>query len=108
MMLITLLQSSKAPVVGQAAPPDWRLDYEIFLTFAHFISFGGFTVLWGWVFALRMPMHRAALFAFVGAILFSILTESLQTFVPDRGASLWDLGINALAAWVGYTLLRRL
>lgn len=107
LMLVTLLQSSAQPIVGQPAPQEWRLDHEAFLTVAHLVSFGGFTLLWAWTFSAQRTLSQALLWAVGAALLFSLLTESLQTLVPDRGFSLWDLAMNAIGALLVLGVLTR-
>lgn len=107
LMLVTLLQSSAQPIVGQPAPQAWRLDHEAFLTVAHLISFGGFTLLWAWTLSAHRAPRQAIVWAVGAALLFSLLTETLQTLVPDRGFSLWDLGVNALSVWAVQRVLIR-
>lgn len=104
LMLVTLLQSSAQPLVGQPAPQDWRLDHEAFLTVAHLISFGGFTLLWAWTFNAHRAARQAIQWACGAALFFSLLTETLQTLVPDRGFSVWDLAMNALGMWAARRL----
>lgn len=109
LLTLTLLQSSAEPVVGPAAPPGPpTLQGEALLTLAHVIGFAGLTLLWTFAFDQTMRQPRAIVLAVVIAVILGIVTEYLQTGVPDRNSSLWDYTVNILTALgTGYLLLRR-
>jgi len=47
---------------------------------------------------------RSALFAVLGAALYSLTDEFHQIFVPGRGPSLWDCGLDTLGATLAMVL----
>lgn len=108
LLTLVLIQSSAHPVVGPVAPRDFNLAWEIFLTAGHLI---GFTVL---VIALysalttAAPPLRALIVAVVFACALGLLSEYIQSFVPDRSASLFDLACDwGMAFCAAYQIRRR-
>lgn len=94
-----LLQQPGTPAVEVVAPqasPDWQR--EIVFTIGHILGFGVLFVLWFWVF----PGKRLA----AAGITFSVgvFGEYLQSRLPERNASVYDIIINligiCLAAWI--------
>ncbi|MGQ9750721.1 VanZ family protein [Desulfosoma sp.] len=62
-----------------------------------------------WAFLPRpFVWSRTALWISVGVLLCGFVLEVGQAFVPGRSAALWDLGLNALGAVIGFLLWRRL
>ena len=98
-----LLQSPGSPaveIVAPAASPDWRR--EVAFTIGHIIGFGTLFVLW-YIALLRPVGLRAALGACVIALMIGGLAEILQSQLPERSASFYDLTMNTigiLIAWV--------
>jgi VanZ family protein len=102
LLTVMLLQSSSHPYVGPPAPPgDPDPVREILLTSGHIVGFTLLVLVW-WA-ALR-PSPRALLIAIVIGLTLGTVTELLQSLVPDRSASLFDLVTNYVvtfgAAWV--------
>jgi VanZ family protein len=98
LLTITLIQPSRTPLIGPAAPlgpPD--AAREVFLTAMHVLGFTLLVVIVWWAFESVTPARRALWVALGFALVFSPLTEFLQMLVPGRGASLWDWGVNTLA-----------
>lgn len=105
---ITLLQSSTRPLIGPATPPGPPdLAREIFLTAGHIGVFASLVTVWTWALVTRMTLRRALLWTVCGAIVYSLLTEWGQSFVPDRTASLYDLVVNGLSTLVTAWLIQR-
>jgi VanZ family protein len=97
LVTLVLLQSSSQPVVGPAAPPGHpTLEREIFLTTGHIIAFSILSLLWWWAFISRLPMIKSLIFSALIALPLGLVTEILQTLVPDRSASLFDLAVNMI------------
>lgn len=108
LLLLFLLQSSSQPVVGPAAPPgEPDLGREILLTFGHVLGFSLLVLLWWSAFDLTLPSGRAILLAVIIALVLGLMTELLQTLVPDRGASLFDLAVNWLVTLATAYAIRR-
>lgn len=100
---VTLLQSSMYPLIGPAQPPGpVSPERELFLTTAHLVAFSGMLVLIWW--ALHPARHalRVALLFCWG---YALATELLQTLVPDRGASLYDLWMDFAATSIAALLI---
>lgn len=96
LVTVTLLQSSGSPIVGPPAPPGPPDDArELFLTTGHIVAFSVMLVLLWW--ALH-PAPFALPVALATCCVLGILTEFLQTFVPDRSVSLGDLATNILVS----------
>jgi VanZ family protein len=109
-LTVVLLQSSSHPYVGPAAPlgaPD--PGREFLLTSGHIIGFTILVLLWWWVLS---PWPRALLIAVLIALLLGTITEILQSLVPDRSSSLFDLATNYVVtltvAWIIHTYRQRL
>lgn len=105
-----LLQPPGAPTVEVVAPlaaPDWQR--EIAFTVGHIIGFGALFSIW-YVALLRPVGVRATLGAWVLALMIGVLAEILQSLLPERNASGYDLAMNAIGislAWVGMSWWRR-
>lgn len=99
LITVALVQSSTQPVVGPAAPPgDPDPLRELLLNAAHLVAFSTLTTLWWWAFAPSVPLKRALTLALGIALTLSLVTELLQSLVPDREVSLLDMLMNALSA----------
>ena len=95
---LVLLQSSAQPVVGPAAPPGMpSFEREIALMLGHLVAFSLLTWVWVWAFHPRLSLKRALLLAVVIGLTLGFVTEAAQAFVPDRGASWFDVLTNTLA-----------
>lgn len=71
---------------------------------AHFTEFACLGCLFTWLFAMlrsRPAVWYPLLCAFVAAC----IDETIQRFIPDRGPSLWDVGLDTCGAAAGIFLL---
>ena len=73
---------------------------------AHFTEFACLGALFAWLFGMlltkRLPGRVLPLLcAFTAAG----IDETIQCFIPDRGPSLWDVGLDTCGAAVGIVLL---
>ena len=69
---------------------------------AHFTEFACLGGLFTWLFSmLRQPVLLAPGCGFLAAC----VDETIQIFVPDRGPSVFDVGIDTAGVAVGVTLL---
>jgi VanZ family protein len=94
-VILLLLQSSSEPVIGPASPPGIpSTPREALLTFGHFGAFFVMTFLLWWALVTTTSHLRALLMALVIALFLGTITEILQSFVPSREASLFDLAMN--------------
>lgn len=104
LLVAYLLQQPGTPAVEVVAPiaaPDWRR--EVAFTIGHIVGFGVLFVLW---YAALTPHSttRAAVIAFGIALLVGLTAETLQSLLPDRSASLYDMLMNTVGmglAWRG-------
>lgn len=109
LLTLVLVQSSANPLIGPAAPREFNLAWEILLTLGHLIGFGLLVWVNWWALVPVAPFWRALLFAVLFACLLGLVTELLQSFVPDRSASLFDLACDCgIALLVGLFIHRRL
>lgn len=100
LVTVILIQSSSHPVVGPAAPPgEPDLLREIALNAGHLVAFSVLTGLWWWAFSPKLPFTRALVLALAIALVLGMVTELLQSAVPDREASLLDMLMNTIAAF---------
>jgi VanZ family protein len=68
----------------------------------HILAYGALAIAIR--FGLRDRVNRLDGFAWVLAVLYASTDEFHQSFVPGRGATLIDVGIDALGAWLGLWL----
>ncbi|MEO0564559.1 MAG: VanZ family protein [Chloroflexota bacterium] len=95
-VLVYLLQQPGTPAVEVVAPvaaPDWQR--EITFTIGHILGFGGLFVVW-WAALHPHISQRAIISAVVIAMTVGILAEVLQSRIPDRNASLYDIAMNSI------------
>jgi VanZ family protein len=74
--------------------------WDALLVAAHLVGFGGLTALLIWSLRVTLPLRRSLWIALVFVFVYSLLTELLQSLVPDRSLSALDVGTNMLAAVV--------
>ncbi len=108
-LTLVLLQSSAHPYVGPSAPRAFDLRWEILMTTAHLTGFALLVVfIWSALFTV-MSSNRALVIAVIFACSLGLITELLQTLVPDRGASLFDLACDCgIALLVAYVIRRQM
>ncbi len=70
---------------------------------AHFTEFMLLGCLLGWLFAM---LGRHSRWAFLSGAAAACVDETIQRFVPHRGLSLWDVGIDCGGVLMGIILLR--
>jgi VanZ family protein len=105
---ILLTQSSTRPWIGPAMPPGPPNTLrEIALTIGHLTVFSLLVLVWSWALRAHWPLRRAVYGALIFALCYSPITELLQSLVPDRSASWYDLLVNAFAAGLTAALLLR-
>jgi VanZ family protein len=108
LLSVLLLQSSARPLVGPVAPRDFNLVWEILLTLGHLAGFGLLTGICAWAFSALSPYRRSIVIALIFACAFGLVTEALQTLVPDRSVSWFDLLCNwGISVGVAVWLWRR-
>ncbi|MBZ0285451.1 MAG: VanZ family protein [Anaerolineae bacterium] len=98
LLTLVLLQSSSQPVVGPVAPKEFNLAWEILLTTGHIVGFSLLVVTIWWGLCPPAPLPWTLIAAVLFACVLGLTTEVLQSIVPDRSASLFDLGVNWSAA----------
>jgi len=104
LLILVLLQSSRQPTIGPAAPPGPPdLGRELLLTIGHIIGFGLLVWVWSRAFA---PSPRALSLAVSIALALGTVTELLQNLVPDRSASPFDLATNTIVTLVAAWFIR--
>ena len=69
---------------------------------AHFTEFACLGGLFTWLFSM---LRRPAWLALGCGFLAACVDETIQIFVPDRGPSVFDVGIDTAGVAVGVTLL---
>lgn len=105
---VVLVQSSSQPIIGAPAPPGHPdLKREIELTLGHIIGFSLLVILWSWAFVAHLPLKRALFVAVGFALIYGLITEFAQSFVPDRQVSLYDIAVNWTTTAVAAFIVRR-
>ena len=108
-LTLILLQSSAHPYLGPSAPPEFNLGWEILMTLAHLTCFGLLVVVIWSALTTVTSSNRALVVAVLFACSLGLITELLQTLVPDRGASLFDLACDCGVAFsVAYLIHRQM
>jgi len=106
LLFIILVQPEAQPVIPTGippGPPSW--EREAFFSTLHLLGFGTLAALWWWVWEAVKPQY--ALLAAAGiAITVGMVTEGLQSFVPDRGVQLIDIGANLMGVLIALMLIR--
>ena len=69
--------------------------------FGHFLGYALLTVVLSGVFSFYLATRNKLLIAPVVAGLFGLLMEFSQIFIPSRGASLIDMGVNVIGTAIG-------
>lgn len=69
---------------------------------AHFTEFAALGMCLTWLFGMLQKPH---IWPFASGILAACVDETIQRFVPDRGPSLIDVGIDACGVFAGMILL---
>jgi VanZ family protein len=93
-LTLLLAQSSQNPVIGPAAPEEFNLAWEILLVCGHVAGFAGLVTTCWWALLPLSTAPRAVVAALLFALALGFVTETLQSLVPDRSASLFDLIVN--------------
>jgi VanZ family protein len=96
LMIAYLLQQPGAPTVEIVAPvaaPYWQR--EIAFTMGHIVGFGTLFLLWLTALRPHTPA-RAWIAAVVVALSVGLVVEALQSQIPDRSASLYDMVMNTV------------
>jgi VanZ family protein len=107
LLTLVLLQSSARPILGPSAPPEFNLGWEVLMTTAHLTGFGLLVLIIWSAMTTVTSTNRALVVAFLFACSLGLVTELLQTLVPDRGASLFDLACDCGIAFTVAYLIRR-
>ncbi len=69
---------------------------------AHFTEFACLGGLFAWLFGM---LRKSALLALGSGFLAACVDETIQRFVPDRGPSIFDVGIDTAGVAVGIAIL---
>lgn len=111
LLTIGLVQSSANPLLGPVAPEDYNFFWDVLLTTGHVVGFGGLVALMWWALSTQAPPLWSLLVAVIFALVLGTVTESLQSLVPDRSASWFDLlcdwGVTLAVAYVIYKRIRQ-
>lgn len=109
LLTVVLIQSSGHPVIGPVAPREFNLAWEIFLTLGHLIGFSLLVVFIWSALSTVASSGRSLIVAVIFACLLGLLTEVLQSLVPDRSSSLFDLACDwGMACVVAYIIYRQI
>ena len=75
---------------------------------AHATEYAILCVLAYRAFQLKMEEKKALFYAFLGSVVYAMTDEFHQSFIPGRGPSWRDVGIDSLGALVAIGVLSRL
>ncbi len=86
--------------------PSQELGSGLLRKLAHFTEFACLGMLLAWLQGMLTVKNRfLALPALAWAFGAACVDEAIQCFVPERGPSLWDVGLDTCGAAVGILLL---
>ncbi len=89
-----------APVFRWATP-NWQ-------NLLHVPTYGGLALSWWWALETRLATVRSRLIAaFTLTMLYALVDESWQLYIPGRYGSLTDLALNALGAALALWIVAR-
>ena len=78
---------------------------------AHFTEFAALGMCLTWLFAM---LQKRSYWPFLCGVAAACVDETIQRFVPDRGPSLFDVGIDScgvltgiILLWMGHTYLKK-
>lgn len=110
LLMITIFMLSNTPAeqlaqvsdpvtqqIETAAPVTARLHIE-WLKLGHVIGYAGLGLAFYQAFRSPRPSAQAIGLAVLACVLYALTDEFHQSFIPGRGASLRDVGLDALAA----------
>lgn len=106
-LTLVLLQSSSEPVVGPVAPKAYDLGWDMLLTTGHIVGFTLLVSMIWWAFLPVSTSTRGLVIGLVFAAVLGMVTELLQTLVPDRSASWFDLLVDWGVALATMWAIRR-
>lgn len=94
---------SSVPYEDLRLPEIWNIDKVI-----HIVEYGILGVLWFRVIGLAWEKsQKVVIIAFTITFLYGISDEFHQYFVPGRNADIYDAIADAIGAWLGIYLYRR-
>lgn len=82
--------------------PDSEGGGGLLRKIAHFSEFALLGALLSWLFAM---LQKKGYWPFAWGVLAACVDETIQCFVPDRGPSLFDVGIDTFGVLTGMLLL---
>lgn len=104
------LLSAWFPVLAKKISPEQLEWFNFWIRKgAHFTEFAILTALGyrAWLIGARQPAKEAANIALACSVLYAIMDEFRQAFVPGRMSNPVDIGIDTLGALFSYLLIRR-
>ncbi len=90
-------------LISWPMPPYKEDGFTIYDKFVHIILFGGLAFLFIWALKARKKFNfkPVALAAFFLGVIYSVISEYIQGFVPGRDVSSWDLLAGTIGSALG-------
>ena len=108
--IVIVIALSLEPGVTQSGDSYFSWLVSSTPTFAqkvlHVIAYGMIAILWLWTLESMQPRNRRTIVAVALAITLGISVEILQTVVPGRFGTLFDVFLNAIGASGGVMVVR--
>ena len=95
------VQEVLAVIFGSEGKPHAEGDHVI-RKLAHFTEFTSLGLLMSWLAAM---LQKKSWLPLLCGFLAACVDETIQRFVPGRGPSIWDVGIDFSGVILGYLLL---
>ena len=90
-------------VIAPVAAPDWQR--EVAFTIGHILGFGILFMLW-WLAWQDMNASRSLIIAIAITLGVGLTAEFLQSLMPDRSASVYDMMMNIIGIGLFYGLFQ--
>lgn len=88
--------------------PGFRLLTPNWQNLLHVPVYGGLALSWWWALETRLAEKKPRLIAaFILTMMYGLVDESWQLYIPGRYGSLTDLALNALGAAIALWMVTR-
>lgn len=106
--MAALFYVSSLPGHVMEADPVFRWITPNLQNLLHVPVYGGLALCWWWALETRIAAKRPRLIAaFTLTVMYGLVDESWQLYIPGRYGSLTDLALNALGAAIALWVVAR-
>lgn len=106
--MVALFCVSSIPGDVMEVAPGFRLLTPNWQNLLHVPVYGGLALSWWWALETRLTEKKPRLIAaFTLTMMYGLVDETWQLYIPGRYGSLTDLALNALGAAIALWLVAR-